>query len=139
MKGNAHLINLEYRHCVAYKTHTSKIFHQINCKSDFVIYLLKCNKCHIQYVSKAETDFTLKMKGCITVLMHLKLILFQLHSMFLWKRICLIEANFIIIEQIHKNTLSRETKKKLFKQRENFWILKLKTLNPKGINQELNK
>ena len=29
------------------------IFHQVNCKSDFVIYLLECKKCHIQYVGKA--------------------------------------------------------------------------------------
>ena len=49
------------------------------------------------------------------------------------------EATFIRTEQIRKNTLGRETKKKLLKQTENFSILKLKTLNPKGIYQELNK
>ena len=48
-------------------------------------------------------------------------------------------ASFVRIEQIHKSTLSRETKKNLLKQRENFWILKLETLKPKGLNQELNK
>ena len=29
-------------------------------------------------------------------------------------------------------------KEKLLKQRENFWILTLETLTPKGLNQELN-
>ena len=39
------------------------IFHQVNCKSDFVIYLLECKKCHIQYVGKAETDFNLRLNN----------------------------------------------------------------------------
>ena len=39
------------------------ILHQVNCKSDFVIYLLECKKCHIQYVGKAETDFNLRLNN----------------------------------------------------------------------------
>ena len=46
------------------------------------------------------------------------------------------DGSFIIIEQIRKSTLSRETKKNLLKQRENFWTLKLETFKPKGLNQE---
>ena len=38
-------------------------FHQANCKSNFVIYLLECKKCHIQYVGKAETDFNLRLNN----------------------------------------------------------------------------
>ena len=49
------------------------------------------------------------------------------------------EVSFIIIEQIRKSTLSRETKKNLLKQRENFWIFQPETLKPKVLNQELNK
>ena len=49
------------------------------------------------------------------------------------------EVSFIIVEQIRKSTLSRETKKNLLKQRENFWIFKPETLKPKVLNQELNK
>ena len=37
------------------------------------------------------------------------------------------DASFIIIEQIRKNTLSRKMKKKLLKQRENFWITRNKS------------
>ena len=48
-------------------------------------------------------------------------------------------ASLIIIEQIRKSTLSRETNKSLLKQRENFLILELDTLKSKGLNQELNK
>ena len=39
------------------------IFHQVNCKSDFVIYLLECKKCHIQYLGKAEADFNLRLNN----------------------------------------------------------------------------
>ena len=72
MKGNEHL---EYSHCVVhrYKTLISfrsqqnarifTIFYHVNCKSDFVIYLLECKKCHIQYVGKAETDFNLRLNS----------------------------------------------------------------------------
>lgn len=38
---------------------TFKIFHNTNCKSSFVIYVLECTKCNIQYVGKAETQFSL--------------------------------------------------------------------------------
>ena len=49
------------------------------------------------------------------------------------------DARFIIIEQIRKSTLSRETKKTLLRQRENFWILKLEILKPERLNKELKK
>ena len=74
MKGNVHLVNLECGHCVVYryKTHSFRsqqngriftIFHQVSCKSDFLIYLLECQKCHIQYVGKTETDFNLRLNN----------------------------------------------------------------------------
>ena len=40
------------------------------------------------------------------------------------------DTSFIIIKQIYESTLSRETKKKFLKQRENLWILKQETLEP---------
>ena len=50
------------------------------------------------------------------------------------------DASFIIIEQIRNSTLSRETKKNLFKQRDKFWILELGNLKPKGLNKnKVNK
>ena len=60
MKGNVNLVNLEYGRCVVYRLLNTRsfrsqqngrifiIFHQVNCKSKFVIYLLECNKCPIQ-------------------------------------------------------------------------------------------
>ena len=31
------------------------IFHKLNCKSKFIIYLMECTLCEVQYVGKAET------------------------------------------------------------------------------------
>ena len=88
----------------------------------------------MQYVGKAETDFSLRLNNNPKDVYKADAIpasLMLLH----FNR----DASFIIIEQIRKSTLSRETKKDLLKQRENLWILKLETLKPKGLNQELNK
>ena len=40
------------------------------------------------------------------------------------------DASFIIIMEICTITLSRETKEKLLKQRNKFWIMKIETLKP---------
>ena len=72
--------------------------------------------------------------------MHIKQMLFQLQRHFAIKDyIFNRDVGFIKIEQIRKIMLSRETKKNVWKQRENFCVLNLNTLKPKGFNQELNK
>ena len=38
----------------------------------------------------------------------------------------------------YKDSIRQLLKEKLLKQKENFWILTLETLTPKGLNQELN-
>ena len=71
MERNVHLANLEYGLCnvYSYKTHSFRseqngriftIFHRVNRKCNFVIYLLEY-KSHIQYVGTAETDFNLRL------------------------------------------------------------------------------
>ena len=42
---------------------TFKIFHRLNCKSSFVIYLMECTLCRIQYVGKAETPFSIRLNN----------------------------------------------------------------------------
>ena len=38
-----------------------KIFHQVNCKSKFIIYLLECTLCMIQYVGKSEWPMNIRL------------------------------------------------------------------------------
>ena len=35
------------------------IYHVVNCQSTWVIYIIECNICNLQYVGKSETGFSL--------------------------------------------------------------------------------
>ena len=105
---------------------TFAIFHQVTCHSNYVIYLLECILCKIQYVGMSETSFNIRLNN------HRKDI----------KKPNAIEAckhfnnndhtrKFIIIEQLRNiNTTPTETLKLRLRERETFSIKKLKTLTP---------
>ena len=40
-----------------------QIYHNLNCKSKKVTYLLQCTKCKIQYVGKAEIEFNIRLNN----------------------------------------------------------------------------
>ena len=42
---------------------TFRIFQKTTCKSNFIIYLLECELCKIQYVGKAETAFNIRLNN----------------------------------------------------------------------------
>ena len=117
---------------------TFKICHRVNCKSSFVIYLLECYICNIQYVGKSETPFNIRLNNhrkdvknpnAIPACKH-----FNRHDHDFNNH-----GKIIIIEQLRNiRTTSTETLKERLKQRENFWIMKLETLAPLGLNQDLN-
>ena len=97
-------------------------------KSKYVIYLLECTKCKIQYVGKAETELNIRLNNqekdkwkpdAIPASIHFsgKNHNFNTH------------AKIILIEQIcHVNIDTKKIKEKL-KQRENFWILVVSLLD----------
>ena len=90
------------------------------------------------YVGKDETDFNLRLNNHRKHVYKADAIPTSRHFAMkgdIFNR----DVSFIIIEHTRKSTLVRETNKNLLKQRENFWILKLEALKPKGLNQELNK
>ena len=48
-------------------------------------------------------------------------------------------TQFLILEKLRNiNTTPNETLKLRLRERENFWIKKMKTLTPYGLNQKLN-
>ena len=115
-----------------------KIFHNINCKSTFLIYLLECNLCNIQYVGKSETTFNIRLNN------HRKDVKdpndlpadkhFTLQGHDFNKN-----AKFSLIEKFtNTNKVATETLKERLQNHENSWIIKLGTLTPNGLNQELN-
>ena len=40
-----------------------KIFHNVNCASSYVIYLMKCHLSYKQYKGKAETSFNIRLNN----------------------------------------------------------------------------
>ena len=117
---------------------TFKIFHQVTCHSNYVIYLSECILCNFQYVGKSETAFNIRLnnhrkdikkRNTIEVCKH-----FNNNEHTFSKHV-----KFIITEQLRNiSSTPTETLKLRLKKRENFWITKLKTLIPYGFNQELN-
>ena len=101
----------------SYRTgETFKIFHQLNCKSSHLIYLLQSQISQLQYVSKSETSFNIGLNNHRKDSKHLACAHFQ-NSNHNFQR----DAKFTLIEQITKSfyyyrtvtTTSKETGKLL--------------------------
>ena len=115
-----------------------KILHNTNCRSSNVIYLLHCNKCNIQYVGKTENPFNIRLNNHRHGANHPTEDTIPAAKHFSVNHEFNRDAKFTIIEQIKDNSKTQEEKRSILLRRENFWIIKLKTLTPLGLNQELN-
>ena len=114
-----------------------KIFHQLNCKSSDLIYLLQCRICQLQYVCKSETSFNIRLNNHRKDSSNKNPILACKHFQNSNHNFQM-DAEFTLIEQITKSFTTTKQLQPLLKKWENFWIIKLKTLYPDGLNQELN-
>ena len=117
---------------------TFNIFHRLTCKSQYVIYLMECILCKIQYVGKSETPFNLRLNNHRKDVYNPKAIPacnhFKIHGHNFMKH-----AKFTLIEQLTEiSNVSKDTLRLRLKRREDFWIIKLETLALKGLSQELN-
>ena len=116
-----------------------EIQHLLNCRSTHCLYLGYCLKCpRHQYIGKSEPAAHLR---------------FNTHRYDVDKASDLAfdrhfdkpghdfdhDARFILIEQMknHQN-LTKEENRKIMEHREDYWIQKLKTLAPYGLNDKLN-
>ena len=117
---------------------TFNIFYKLACNCQYVIYLMECILYKIQYVGKSETPFNLRLNNhrkdvnnskVIPACNHLKI---HVHNF-------MKHAKFTLIEQLTEiSNVSKDTLRLRLKRQEDFWIIKLQTLAPKGLNQELN-
>ena len=116
---------------------TYHIFHDLNCKCKLLIYLMECRNCRIQYTGKSETEFNIRLKihrkdvnrpNAPQAGQHFKLPnhIFNQH------------ARFTLTEQLDNMRIDTDLATLRLKKREDFWIEKLKTLHPYGLNAELN-
>lgn len=115
------------------------IFHTVNCQSTFVIYIIECRICRLQYVGKSETAFNLRLNN------HRNHIKRGINS-------CELSEHFLhnsrshdfskdvtitIIEQIKRSNMTIERKKEILRGREIFWQSRLNTLQPNGLNKRM--
>ena len=120
---------------------TYNIYHHVNCNTPWVIYLMECNLCNKQYIGKSETPFNIRLNNhrkdvknhskpdTILACKH-----FQTSNHDFNKH-----AKFTIIDKLINLNNTKENLRRKLIERENFWIEKLDTLFPKGLNQELTK
>ena len=122
------------------KGETFEIRHNVNCKSKNVLYLVDCTLCKKPlYVGKSEYPMNIRInkhrfdsiqedEETLEICDHFKEPGHSFNA----------NARFTIIELI-KRTFSKDDTRNLLKKRENFWIKRLKTLSPFGLNQYLNR
>ena len=114
------------------------IFHNVSCKSSFVIYLVECRKCNNkQYIGKTWNQACTRIYGHRSDAKRKDSILIDRHFQ---EQDHNFDQHFkiTIIEKIDNLDMDIESKKELLLKREDFWIRKLGTLAPNGFNEELN-
>ena len=115
------------------------IRHRTSCKSKNAVYLGFCLKCNDrQYVGKVESQGAnrrvnkhrndAKREDSIAIDRHFQEPGHDFNRDF----------RLIIIEEITKRNLTTEQNRELLQRREDFWIMKLGTLEPRGFNDRLN-
>ena len=113
------------------------IFHNVNCKSKLLIYLIECVICRIQYVGKSEWPMNLRLNkhrndvfrpDGLEVCKHFAKPGHDFNT----------HAKVTIIEELKDKTKPILTMRKRLEQREDAWTIKLRTLHPDGFNQKLN-
>ena len=113
-------------------------FFKLNCQSEYVIYLLECILCKIQYVGKAETACNLRLNNHRKDTKKSNSILVCKHSQEQEHNFNK-HTKFIIIDKLINVHGSKEALQEMLLVRKSFWIQKLKTLVPFEVNQELSK
>ena len=111
-----------------------KIYHKVNCKSEYAIYLMECTLCSKQYEGKVETAFSIRLNNHRKDTKDPNAILagkyFQQQGQNFNSH-----AKFIIIDKLVNTSSSKDILRERLIQRENFWIQKLKTLFSAGLTK----
>ena len=102
------------------------IFHDLDCKSKLLIYLMECRICCIQYIGKSETEFSIRLnnhrkgvnkQNAPQADRHFKLPNHNFNE----------HARFTLIERLNNMRTDKDLATLRLKKREDFWIETLKT------------
>ena len=117
---------------------TYSIYENLSCKSSWLIYLLECRLCPtMQYIGKSETPVNIRINkhrdDCksphtIEIDQHFRQTGHDFNK----------HATFTLIETIKQTDQPKMKKREMLEKREDFWIMRLQTLKPGGINAKLN-
>ena len=138
---NFNLCCQQVRHTNTFQSNKTKeefrIYHRMNCKSKFIIYLLECTRCGTQYIGKSEWAMNIRLNNhrndvfraeAIQVCQHFQKASHNFNR----------DARITIIEELKNQHKSLIQMRNTLEEREDFWIKRLKTLYPDGFNMELN-
>ena len=136
--------NLCCRHLVSTKTFRSEqtgevleILHNLNCRSQNTIYLGHCILCpRTQYVGKSEPPAHLRINTHRHDVHDPKGGAFD-HHFTLPGHDFNEHARFTLIEQV-KNPGNKAENRRLLESREDYWMTRLRTIAPQGMNDRLN-
>ena len=117
---------------------TFLIRHNVTCKSSCVIYLMECCLCKkSQYVGKSEYSVNLRINTHRNDVWRTDGPPYDKHFQMLGHNFNP-DAKFTIIEEVYNTSLSKLKIRSLLEHKEEFWISKLQTLSPQGLNISLN-
>ena len=98
---------------------------------------MECQKCNLQYVGKSEWNMNIRINNhrndvfkedAISAIKHFSTADHNFNR----------DAKFTVIEQIKDPSKEKLQLREILKNREDFWMLKLQTLHPKGLNDQFN-
>ena len=117
-----------------------KIYHNLNCKSRNVIYLIECILCQNKpYVGKSEPPSNLRTNNHRSDAKKPDSIAVDKHFFENKDHDFEKHAKITLIERLENAThMTDQEITHNLEKREDFWIKKLNTLTPNGFNQELN-
>ena len=98
-----------------------KIFHNANCRTEYVIYLIECAICNLQYVGKNETPFNIRLNHHRIDVKDPKATLANKDFQKIDHRFN-VHARFTIINRSTNTNLDKEISRERLIRRENFWI-----------------
>ena len=115
-----------------------QIYHSVCCKSSWMIYLVECKKCKIQYCGKAKTKMYIRFNNNCTWLKEKVLTCelvhyFARHPKHDFEK----DLSITILDQLKSGNLNTTQITDVLKNREKFWHAKLKTWAPHGVNAKL--
>ncbi|XP_053574929.1 uncharacterized protein LOC128664189 [Bombina bombina] len=112
-------------------------FSCLNCRTRFAIYLLTCIECNIQYTGLTTRETRERIREHISNIKNGKLTTPLVQHFKICHQTSIKSFRWTIIEQVKTNKRGGD-RERLLEKREVFWIHRLRTRVPEGLNSEFD-